>query len=641
MLIIKELNNEYGGGKMEIGKVFIKNFRSIESLVLYPNEKNVIIGDSNCGKSTILKALDLALNPGIPYYRDLFSEYDFYNKQIDKPICIEITFKDLSQEELDHFIDYLEPGKDIDNIIEHTDDITILDEYQKYLRVEFKCEYLSEEYDYEFATYFCKQNNISERKRLSKKDKYMIGFQLIDPSKEVNKVANFSRNSAFNKLIKQNEISLKTEIGKIIEESLPEVSGTLHQNDDFDEIIKCLGEQITDFGFIEGIPDNLKFELANMTRSDLLRKLELFIQPEDGVASFPLSYHGTGLKNSIALSTALLLSELNEKGIIAIEEPETGLHPHAQEYLSHKLNNIESQVFVTTHSPDIADSFNLEDFILLNKINNKTKVNKPNFDDPTKEQIYKNAERYNKDELIRSFFGKAVLLVEGDTEKGAFPMLFAKLSQKEEYIHYAKLGINIVNVGTCMEMKNYGKVFKEMNIPVIAVLDNDPKKISGDRSNFIEGVKNNTDLTIILPKDDLFYDFEGIMCYESDFEILKKSLTEMINYKKNFDRVQRILCEAASNVNENLLNEMVNEGIDDYTDVLNYLNKFNSEDKYIEDIKKILKKVFELFKGARYAKVWTKNYQPKQIPEIINQLYGYIQSLLLENKGDGLVELKF
>ncbi len=627
---------------MQIGKIKISNYRGLESLELYPNDKNVIVGDSNIGKSTILKALDLSLNPNIPYYRDLFNENDFYKKKTKNPIKIKITFENLTEEELNYFSDYVEPGKNIDNIKESANDISVLDDDQKYLQVIFICEYMKEEYDYTFATYFFKENNFNEKKRLTKKDKYIIGFQLIDPLKDANQINSLSKNSMFYKLIKQNDINMKKQIGEIIENKLPQVSQTIHDNEEFNELTNILGEYIVDYGFIGEDTDLVKFELGNMTQNDILKKIEMFIESNKTKISLPLSYHGSGLINSIAISTALLLSKNNKRGIIAIEEPEIGLHPHAQEYLSHQLKNLNSQVFVTTHSPDIADCFDLEDFIILNKKDENTKVNQLDFDSPEMEPNIRNAERYNKDEIIKSFFGKMVLLVEGSTEKSALPVIFNKLSQQDKYVHYSKLGINIVNTGSVKNIKDYGKTFQGFNIPVVAVIDNDPEESGGgDNKELIETIRNNTDLLILLPEDPIFYDFEGVMCYRSDFQILKKSLIEIVNIKNNADSIKGILYSETKKINEDFFGSMKKQNFNSLNDCLNFLNQ--NYQNYItnKELKLIYKRAFEKFKGARYPKIWASNYNCSQIPKEFKEIYKELNTFVLNKKEGDYVEFEF
>jgi len=47
---------------MYLHRVIIKNFRSIEYIdITFAKGKNIIVGKNNCGKSNIIKAIDLVL----------------------------------------------------------------------------------------------------------------------------------------------------------------------------------------------------------------------------------------------------------------------------------------------------------------------------------------------------------------------------------------------------------------------------------------------------------------------------------------------------------------------------------------------------------------------------------------------------
>ena len=54
---------------MHVSRLYIRNFRSIKELdlVLHPG-KNVIVGRNNCGKSNIMKALDIVMGDASPDY---------------------------------------------------------------------------------------------------------------------------------------------------------------------------------------------------------------------------------------------------------------------------------------------------------------------------------------------------------------------------------------------------------------------------------------------------------------------------------------------------------------------------------------------------------------------------------------------
>jgi predicted ATPase len=65
---------------------------------------------------------------------------------------------------------------------------------------------------------------------------------------------------------------------------------------------------------------------------------------------------------------------VKESGLIAIEEPETGLHPHLAEYIVETLRaaSEKCQIIVTTHSPYFLDHLKPEEVILCEKVDGFT-----------------------------------------------------------------------------------------------------------------------------------------------------------------------------------------------------------------------------------------------------------------------------
>ena len=75
---------------MYIYAIHLRHFRRFSRLTVYPNaDLNVLIGSNNSGKTSILCALDLSLNPSYHLYiEDLVGRFDFHNADLTKAIEI-------------------------------------------------------------------------------------------------------------------------------------------------------------------------------------------------------------------------------------------------------------------------------------------------------------------------------------------------------------------------------------------------------------------------------------------------------------------------------------------------------------------------------------------------------------------------
>ncbi len=89
---------------MKISEIKIHNFRSIGSLHINTEDSVMFLGANNCGKSNVLKALEFALVGSIK-----LEEKDFFaNRQDgDQSLWVEVTFRDLTEQEQKTFQKYL------------------------------------------------------------------------------------------------------------------------------------------------------------------------------------------------------------------------------------------------------------------------------------------------------------------------------------------------------------------------------------------------------------------------------------------------------------------------------------------------------------------------------------------------------
>jgi putative ATP-dependent endonuclease of OLD family len=107
--------------------------------------------------------------------------------------------------------------------------------------------------------------------------------------------------------------------------------------------------------------------------------------------------------------------------LLAVEEPEAHLHPHAQKALFAQIRDIPGQRIVSTHSPYFVAQSRLEDLRLLTKTTSDSNITQL---DLTK--LNADEKRKLEREVMASrgdlLFSRALILFEGETEEQALPI---------------------------------------------------------------------------------------------------------------------------------------------------------------------------------------------------------------------------
>ena len=199
--------------------------------------------------------------------------------------------------------------------------------------------------------------------------------------------------------------------------------------------------------------------------------------------SFTMDYHGMGTRSWSSLLTfkaflQLLIKSLDEGEvccpIIAIEEPESHLHPNAQRQLYSQLVEMSGQKVISTHSPYIAACAKLSEITCLHKDGFDTSVGIFNADGLHKDDI-RNVERQvvlSHGELL---FSKAIIFSEGDTEAQALPILAEKAFRMPAF----NCGVNFVGVNGYGSYAPFIRFAEAYNIPWFIFSDGEQDAIKG------------------------------------------------------------------------------------------------------------------------------------------------------------------
>jgi predicted ATPase len=134
----------------------------------------------------------------------------------------------------------------------------------------------------------------------------------------------------------------------------------------------------------------------------------------------PLRESGTGVGQALAI---LYVAMTMQKGVIAIDEPNSFLHPGAAKKLIEILKQYDHQYIITTHSPEIIASTNPNAIFSAHWNNGDTKVDEVPLLSPTAQKTLLADIGVS---AIDVFGADKIIWVEGETEEECFPLILQR-----------------------------------------------------------------------------------------------------------------------------------------------------------------------------------------------------------------------
>ncbi|MBN1843818.1 MAG: AAA family ATPase [Deltaproteobacteria bacterium] len=341
---------------MKLREIKIRNFRCLVDVTIPISDTTVLVGENNSGKTALLEALRIALARRTAGRGTPFNEYDYHmvkagdSPQASQGIVIELWFREDSPDEWP------------DSLVQALTDIIPMDPEMDLDSIGLR---LSSKYDETTKEFVTKWEFLAldgqplggrgaSPGNLAKFLSYIRFFYLSSLRDSGNE---FSPRSQFWGPILR-DLRISEEQTKALSEELTKLNEELLKGDPRLEQVRVTLEKVQEIMEL-GAGQRTSIQALPLKPWDLMSKAEVVIKTRGGEIDFPLARHGQGMQSLAVLFLFQAYIEVllkptfqpETEGILALEEPEAHLHPHATRALAANLDELQTQKIVSSHSP--------------------------------------------------------------------------------------------------------------------------------------------------------------------------------------------------------------------------------------------------------------------------------------------------
>ncbi len=465
--------------------VRVFNFRSLRAVEASLGPTTLLVGENNAGKTSFLEAIYAAIGSGQRQFmeEDIWTELKEKQVPRDRSIIVDLLLRPVNakNEVIDNFpagspwLELWGVGIVLDD-----DDHDILAIRAQYAWSAIKGEYVAErKFLKEWAATLALAPDVPFLEKVGSLTAIQftpISLYLLDAKRDGAEDIRV-RGSVWHKMV--SDPGLKDGDIDQIEQKLTEIN----------EIFVTQSSVLTHVqGHLSSVADVVNCEKDGVSITPVARRLRDLHKGMDvllstsGASAFPLSKQGMGTRSlaSVLLFRAYMSWKMSSRKtealhpFLAIEEPESHLHPHAQRALFGQIDQIPGQRIISTHSPYICAQADIRTFLRFGKTGSETQIQR--FDSVADKLTPEDLRRINREVMNTRgdlLFSRHIVLFEGETEEQSL----THFAHRHWGYHPNELGVSFIGVGGKDRYTPFLRLAHRFSIPWCIFSDGAPGDI--------------------------------------------------------------------------------------------------------------------------------------------------------------------
>ena len=255
---------------------------------------------------------------------------------------------------------------------------------------------------------------------------------------------------------------------------------------------------------------------------DLSRGMDVVLSTR-GAPPFPLNQQGMGTRSLGTFFTFWAFTTWRQKQgkagavhpMMALEEPETHLHPQAQRSMFRQMSKMPGQRIISTHSPYISSQSEVAHIRHFSKLGEETRVSRIDMGSGATKLTPEDLRKIDRQVMNTRgdmLFARALVFFEGETEEQAFP----DFAEQHWGRHPNDLGYSFVGVGGSGNYLPFLRMAESFTIPWFIFSDGEPDAIKAVNSA-LDAIGQNaipTNGRVVVVPDGK--DFEALIATEKN-----------------------------------------------------------------------------------------------------------------------------